>query len=48
LHKSTGAPYINITSKLKQYFDEKNIKDIHISISHTDTIATAVAMIEKQ
>ena len=47
LHKSNGAPYINITPKLKEYFDDIKIKDIHISISHTDTIATAVAMIEK-
>ncbi|MFQ6724487.1 MAG: holo-ACP synthase [Clostridia bacterium] len=47
LHQSSGAPYINITPKLKQYFDSKNIKNIHISISHTKTIATAVAMIEK-
>ena len=47
LHKSSGAPYINITSKLQQYFDAKNIKNIHISISHTDTLATAIAMLEK-
>ncbi len=47
LHKSNGAPYININEKLKQYFDNKNIKNIHISISHTDQIATAIAMIEK-
>ena len=47
LHKSSGAPYINITPKLQQHFTYKNIKNIHISISHTDTIATAVVMIEK-
>ena len=47
LHKSNGAPYINITPKLKEYFDDRKIKDINLSISHTDTIATAVAMIEK-
>ena len=47
LHKSNGAPYVNITPKLKTYLDEKNIKNIHISISHTDTLATAIAMIEK-
>lgn len=47
LHQSNGAPYINITEKLQQYFNNKNIKNIHISISHTDTIATAIAMIER-
>lgn len=47
LHKSNGAPYINITPKLQQYFEGKNIKNIHISISHTDTIATAIAYVEK-
>ena len=47
LHKSNGAPYINVNEKLKQYFNAQNIKNIHISISHTDQIATAIAMIEK-
>ena len=46
LHKPTGAPYINMTPELQQYFDSKNIKNIHISISHTNTIATAVAVLE--
>ena len=44
LHKSSGAPYVNITPKLQQYFDNKNIKRIDISISHTNEIATAIAM----
>lgn len=47
LHKPSGAPYINATPKLQQYFDEKNIKNVHISISHTDTTATAIAMLER-
>lgn len=47
LHKSNGAPHININEKLKQYFEDKKIKNIHISISHTDQIATAIALIEK-
>ena len=47
LHKSNGAPYINITDKLKQYFKGSGIKNIHISISHTDTLATAIAIIER-
>ncbi|MBQ7797608.1 MAG: holo-ACP synthase [Clostridia bacterium] len=47
LHKPRGAPYVNVTPKLKTYFDDKKVKNIHISISHTDQIATAIAMIEK-
>ncbi len=47
LHQPNGQPYINVTEKLKQYFADRNIKGIHISISHTDTTATAIAMIEK-
>ena len=47
LHKPSGAPYINATPQLKQYLNDNSIKNIHISISHTDTIATSIAMIEK-
>ena len=47
LHKSCGAPYINVTDKLQKYFDKNEIKNIHVSISHTDNIATAIAYIEK-
>lgn len=47
LHKTNGVPYINVNEKLKQYFNDKGIKNIHISISHTDKIATAIAMLEK-
>lgn len=47
LHQPNGKPYVNVTTKLQQYFDNCNIKNIHISISHTDTISTAIAMVEK-
>lgn len=47
LHKSSGSPYVNISPKLQQYFEDNSIKNIHISISHTDTIATAIAIIER-
>ena len=47
LHKPSGAPYVNITPKVQQYFFDNSIKNIHISISHTDTLATAIAMVEK-
>ena len=47
LHSDNGAPYVNIGAKLQQYFDANNINNIHISISHTNTTATAIAIIEK-
>lgn len=47
LHKINGAPYLNVTPEIQQYFKVNNIKNIHISISHTNTIATAIAIIEK-
>ena len=47
LHKSSGAPYINVTLGLQQYFNKHQIKNIHISISHTKTTAIAIAMLEK-
>jgi len=47
LHRSNGAPYVNVTAKLKQYFLDNSIKNIHISISHTDTTATAIAFVER-
>lgn len=47
LHKTDGVPYINPTEKIKKYLADKNIKSIQISISHTDTYATAIAIAEK-
>ena len=45
LHKENGAPYIKISSKIKEYFDENNIRGIDISISHTNNYATAIAIL---
>lgn len=45
LHNKNGAPYINITPKIKQCLTNKNMQNIAISISHTDTVATAIAML---
>ena len=47
LHYENGAPYVNITPKMKDYLTKQKAQNIHISISHTDTIATAIAMLEK-
>ncbi|MBQ7880324.1 MAG: holo-ACP synthase [Clostridia bacterium] len=47
LHQNNGAPYVNVTPKLQQYFDDKKFKNIHISISHINQNAIAIAMLEK-
>lgn len=47
LHKSNGAPYVRISTSLKKYLHDNNIKDIHISISHTNSVATAIAFLQK-
>lgn len=45
LHESSGKPYINITEKIKQYLINLGASEIHISISHTNKVATAIAML---
>ena len=47
LHKENGQPFVKVTDEIKKYFEKEKIKNIHISISHTNKIATAIAIIEK-
>lgn len=47
LHRDNGAPYVNINGQIQQYFETNKIKNVYISISHTDTTATAIAMVER-
>lgn len=44
LHKTSGAPYLNITKELEEYLSEE-YSYIDISITHTDEIACAVVEI---
>ncbi len=45
-HRDSGKPYIKIVSpKAQIVLNTLNIKDIEISISHTDEICTAVCVI---
>ena len=41
-----GRPYVNLLDKAKKIADKKGIKKIHISLSDTDTLATAYAVAE--
>ena len=45
LHNQNGRPYVNMSTKLKQYMDQNNFSKIDISISHTDDYAVAVCQI---
>ena len=45
LHENSGKPYINITDKIKQYLNKFEMNEIYISISHTNKVATAIAML---
>lgn len=47
LHHSNGAPYVNITPKIEEYLYNQNVQKINISISHTDTIAAAIAILTR-
>lgn len=46
-HKPTGKPYVKLYNKAKEVFDNKKYKSIEISISQSQTIATAICLISK-
>ena len=45
-HEKNGKPYIDLSGKEKVAFEEKQLKTIHLSISHTEHYATAYVIIE--
>lgn len=42
-----GKPYIELRGKEKERFNAKQLGAIHVSLSHTDTLAMAYVIIEK-
>lgn len=48
LRDSLGKPYINVYGGAKEMCNKEKISDIHISLSHTDTIALAYVVLEKE
>lgn len=46
-HQESGAPFIILKGKAKEDFDKKEIKNIHLSISHVKELATAMVILEK-
>ncbi len=41
-----GVPRVNLKGDAKKYFEENGYKNIDISISHTNTIAQAICILE--
>ena len=43
----TGAPYVVLHGKGKTLFESRGAKQLHISLSHADNYAAAMAILEK-
>ncbi|MDQ3046949.1 MAG: holo-ACP synthase [Bacteroidota bacterium] len=46
LNDELGKPSLNITGKTKEYVTEKNIRTIHVSLSHIKDVAMATVVLE--
>lgn len=46
LHEDNGRPYVKLKKIALQQFKVLNLKEIEISISHSETIATAICIIK--
>jgi holo-[acyl-carrier protein] synthase len=47
LNEPSGAPYIELTGRAKEVADSLGIKNIFVSISHTDELATGMVIVTK-
>jgi len=47
LNEPSGAPYIKLTGKAKMIAEGLGIKEIFVSISHTDELATGMVIVTK-
>jgi holo-[acyl-carrier protein] synthase len=45
LNEPSGAPYIELTGKAKAIADSLGAKNVYVSISHTDNIATGIVIL---
>ena len=48
IHNEDGKPFLKLNGKALEDFKEKKYTNIHLSISHTDSLAIAYVIIEKQ
>lgn len=44
-HEENGRPYLVLKGSAKTTVDEMGVKDVDISISHTDNLATAICIL---
>ena len=47
-HDSLGNPYIRLHGKAAELAKQKGITSIHVSLSHTKELATALVVLEKK
>lgn len=47
LNDELGRPQVRLHGKVKEFFDQQQISGCSLSLSHTDKIAMAVAILEK-
>ena len=45
LNEKSGAPYIKLTGKAKEIADSLGVKQIFVSISHIDNLATGMVIV---
>ena len=45
-HDDNGRPYLNLTDKVKAIFKEHGVSKADVSISHTDSYAVAICVLE--
>jgi holo-[acyl-carrier protein] synthase len=48
IHNEDGKPFLKLNGKALEDFKEKKYTNIHLSISHTDSLAIAYVIIENQ
>jgi len=46
-NKATGQPQLSVSGEAEAILKDRQIKTIHLSLTHTNTIATAIVILEK-
>lgn len=47
LNHETGQPYVRATAEAKRRLEELGVTNVHVSITHTKSVAAAVVILEK-
>jgi len=47
LNEESGAPYIRVNSEVETSINKLGVKNIHVSVTHTKSMAAAIAILEK-